>query len=152
MSFIDWFHWGRGEGVRYRLGLGRQVQRRDQRLTDFMYYACDHPDLWWRGGSVMWSNVSSGHFFLSFYCAVHLRLVQNKTVNDIVLIWRNQFRASLVCLAFPSVFQYFMLLLFVAQSLEIEFVHQGQISPNVFNGWSCTLSGTQRFLPLEYDI
>lgn len=33
-----------GECFRYRLGLGRCIQRRDLWLTDFMYYACYHPD------------------------------------------------------------------------------------------------------------
>lgn len=41
---------------------------------------------------------------------------------------------------------------FLVLSLETEFVHQGQIALNLFDVWSCTLSGTQRYLPLEYDI
>lgn len=36
----------KGEWFRYRLGLGRHVQSGNLWLTDFMYYACNHPDLY----------------------------------------------------------------------------------------------------------
>lgn len=54
---------------------------------------------------------------------------------------------------YPTVCRHFVIsLLFVMLSLETEFVHQGQIALNLFDVWSCTLSGIPHYLPLEYDI
>lgn len=55
-------------------------------------------------------------------------------------------------LSSPGCRHFVISLLFVVLSLETEFVHLGQFALNLFDVWSCTLSGTQPYLPLEYDI
>lgn len=72
----------------------------------------------------------------------------NEEIGAKLHLFAEQHRA----LSSPGCRHFVISLLFVVLSLETEFVHQGQFALNLFDVWSCTLSGTQPYLPLEYDI